>query len=404
MALTAVPAESAVPVERGMTKPVNVKEQLTLTFVVTKECNFRCRYCYMVHKNNKSRMAFEIAKSAIDYLVENPDQFPQTYLVCEFIGGEPLLEIDLIEQICNYIKLKTWEHTHPWFTTLMFSLSTNGALYDQPKVQALLNRYKSCFDMGITIDGPAHVHDLERQFPDGQGTHAAVVKNIPLWLSRTTKPSTKVTISHDNLPFLAESVLYLFSLGIPVVNANVVFENVWQPGDDVLLETQLDILGDTMLEQELWRKHECSFFNRIIGDPLAPENDNNWCGAGRYMLAVDDKGLFYPCVRFTDFSLTSQPAFVIGDVERGIDWDKLTPFYELNRSCQSTCECMDCEVASGCAWCQGFNYDDSGMLAHRATYICKMHKARVSANKRFWARLDKTLANGESQWKQAAAK
>ena len=59
-------------------------------------------------------------------------------------------------------------------------------------------------------------------------------------------------------------------------------------------------------------------------------------------------------------------------------------------------ECMDCEDSNGCAWCQGANYDfaDSDTIFQRATYICKMHKARVRANKYFWNKLDR-IENGK---------
>ena len=56
-------------------------------------------------------------------------------------------------------------------------------------------------------------------------------------------------------------------------------------------------------------------------------------------------------------------------------------------------ECIDCEVASGCAWCQGENYDaaDTPTIYQRATAICKMHKARVRANNYYWNKLYRKL-------------
>lgn len=364
-----------------------VLDRVTITFIVTKECNFRCGYCYMVRKHGGARMPFSVAKKAIDYFLGNRDRFPQKRVVFEFIGGEPLLEVDLIEKICDYVVTRSWELDHPWFGEAGFSVSTNGALYDTPKFQRLLDQYGDRFEVGLTIDGPPHVHDRERKFPNGEGTHAQVVRNVPLWLERSknAKPSTKVTISHETLPYVSESILYLFSIGIPTVHANVVFENVWQDGDDALFEAQLNLLGDALIEKG-WHTKECSLFNRSIGKPDV--NTGNWCGAGKYMLAVDAEGKLYPCVRFTDFSLQNQPAIVVGDIDQGVIWEKLEPFYKLTRACQSTTECMSCEVGAGCAWCQGFNYDDSGVLNHRATYLCKMHKARVRANKRYWDKID----------------
>jgi uncharacterized protein len=55
---------------------------------------------------------------------------------------------------------------------------------------------------------------------------------------------------------------------------------------------------------------------------------------------------------------------------------------------------MECEVNGGCAWCQGANYDfgPTDTIYQRATYICKMHKARVRANKYYWERFNKIKA------------
>ena len=60
---------------------------------------------------------------------------------------------------------------------------------------------------------------------------------------------------------------------------------------------------------------------------------------------------------------------------------------------QSKQECIDCEVASGCAWCQGENYDaaETPTVYQRSTAICKMHKARVRANNYYWNKLFRKL-------------
>lgn len=358
-----------------------------ITFVVTQDCNFACRYCYLVHKNREGRMPVQVARAAIDYLLEHRDLFWEDEAIWDFMGGEPLLEVDLIEQIIEHVRQRAFELDHPWFTHSLFSITTNGALYGTPQVQRLLERHGRMLDVGLTIDGPEHVQDMERVFPDGSGTYQQVAANIPLWLERYPDAATKITISPNNLPYLAESVLHVFSLGVRQINANVVFEDVWRPGDDAILEEQLDRLGQAMLEQGLHPRHSCSLFSPMIGQPLDPRNDTNWCGPGR-MLAIDAEGTFYPCNRFMPFSLVKRPCRSIGNIHDGIDLNRLRPFLALTRSAQSPPECMTCEVASGCAWCQGLNYDeaDTSTIYQRATHICLLHKARVRATQRFWAR------------------
>ena len=111
------------------------------------------------------------------------------------------------------------------------------------------------------------------------------------------------------------------------------------------------------------------------------------------MLAVDAAGNLYPCTRFAQYSLREKPAWIIGNIDTWIDSNILRPFLTLDRTTQSRKECVDCEVASGCAWCQGENYDAAGThtVFERSTAICKMHKARVRANNYYWNKLYRLL-------------
>jgi uncharacterized protein len=205
--------------------------------------------------------------------------------------------------------------------------------------------------------------------------------------------STKVTISSADIPYIKESVLHIYSLGIHQVNINCVFEDVWKEGDDLLFEEQLVELADVIIDNDYYKDYVCTFFSEHIGKPMDPINDNqNWCGAGK-MLAVDAAGNSYPCTRFAAYSLRSKPAWIIGNIHDGIDQNKLRPFLTLDRITQSSQECINCEVASGCAWCQGENYDaaDTHTIYQRATAICKMHKARVRANNYYWNKLFRKL-------------
>lgn len=367
-----------------------------ITFVVTKNCQLACKYCYLVGKNEKERMSWEIAKQAVDFVLSQEKMFPEESVIWDFIGGEPFLEIDLIDKICDYIKSEMFRLNHHWFNSYRFSFSTNGVNYHHDKVQNFISKNKSHLSIGITIDGTKDKHDLNRiwkgEGPE-KGSYDDVVKNIPLWLSQFPEESTKVTISSADISYIAESVLHLYKLGIHSVNINVVFEDVWKDGDDTAFEKQLICLADNIIDNELYQEYSCSFFSDTIGKPLDPIIDNgNWCGSGK-MLAIGTDGNFYPCNRFMDFSLRTKKPFIIGNVKTGIDYNKLRPFLTLDRVTQSPKKCLECEVASGCAWCQGENYDaaDTPTVYQRAIAICKMHKARVRANNYYWNKLYRKL-------------
>ncbi len=370
-----------------------------ITFIVTKDCQLACKYCYLVGKNSKERMPFEIAKQAIDYILSHEDDFTEESVVWDFIGGEPFLEIDLIDKICDYIKSELFRLNHHWFNSYRFSFSTNGINYHSDKVQAFIKKNISHLSIGITIDGTQQKHDLNRiykQEPDNpieRGSYKDVVRNIPLWLKQFPGGGTKVTISSADIPYIKESVLHLYDLGIHEVNINVVFEDVWEEGDDKKFEDQLMQLADAIIDDGWYKDYVCSFFSENIGKPMDKILENqNWCGAGK-MLSIDAAGNFYPCTRFAAYSLREKKPIIIGNVKDGINKNLLRPFLTLDRLTQSAQECIDCEVASGCAWCQGENYDaaETSTIYQRSTAICKMHKARVRANNYYWNKLFRKL-------------
>lgn len=366
----------------------------TITFIVTKDCQLACKYCYLVGKNSKERMSFDVAKAAIDRILAYEKEMPEESVIWDFIGGEPFLEIDLIDKICDYLRLEMYRLNHHWFNSYRFSFSTNGLNYHERKIQDFIAKNRTHLSIGITIDGTQIKHDINRVYKNGEkGSYADVVRNIPLWLSQFPASGTKVTISSPDIPYICESVLHLFSLGIHEVNINCVFENVWKEGDEQDFEYQLMMLADEMIAKNLYIEYVCSFFSESIGKPLDTFYDNqNWCGAGK-MLSVDAGGNFYPCTRFAAYSLRSKRPIIIGNIKDGIDQNKLRSFLTLDRTTQSRQECIDCEVASGCAWCQGENYDaaDTATIYQRSTAICKMHKARVRANNYYWNKLYRKL-------------
>ena len=277
-------------------------------------------------------------------------------------------------------------------------IHTNGINYHEPEVQEFIQKNINHLSIGITIDGTKKKHDLNRIYKkNGRGSYEDVLKNIPLWLKEFPNSGTKVTISSTDIPYIKESVLHLFSLGIHEVSINCVFEDVWQKGDDLLFEDQLMSLADAIIDHSLYEEYQCSFFNDQIGKPLNPKLFNqNWCGAGK-MISIDAAGNFYPCTRFAQYSLREKQAWIIGNIHDGIDKNKLRPFLTLDRLTQSPEKCIKCEVASGCAWCQGENYDaaDSPTIYQRSTAICKMHKARVRANNYYWNKLHRKLGVNE---------
>ncbi len=371
-----------------------------LTFVVTQNCNLACKYCYVTHKNAHGRMSFDTARRAVDFFLSQ--DFPQDSVVWDFIGGEPLLEIQLIDQICDYIKVESYRRNHKWKDRYLINMSTNGVLYDSKPVQTFIAKNREKVNFGLTIDGIKAKHDANRVYPDGSGSYEDVIRSVRLWSQQFPEAVTKVTVASDDLPYLYESIVHLWNLGLRDVPANVVYEDVWKPGDDQILEVQLKELADYVIDNKLWNKVRCTFFTDTIGFPNKREYlYSNACGAGR-SIAVDHTGSLYPCLRFIGYSLNNKNGYTVGHIDRGFDQDKIRAFEALTLLAQSKQECIECPIAFGCTWCQGWNYDSapSETIYHRSTAICRMHKARIRANEYYWGRLARETGMRRPQQEQ----
>lgn len=359
----------------------------TITFVVTEDCNLRCKYCYISHKSANKRMKLETAQRFLDYILTADINIAESVII-DFFGGEPLLEIELIDQISDYFKIKAYELGHPWAWNYRFNFATNGVNYSSPAVQKYIRKNKGKVSIGISIDGTREKHDMNRIFPDGSGSYNTIEKSIPLWITQFA-PATKMTFASADLCYLKESVIDLWQHGVTDVAANVVFEDVWQEGDDLLFEKQLIELADYILDHQVFDKYYCTLFSDEIGGYLTEDDkDITYCGSGK-MLAIGPEGKLYPCVRYKDYSLNNNVERVFGTVETGIDMELVRPFMAASERYQDDSECADCPIGAGCPQCQGFSYDaaETPTNFQRAKYICKMQKARVRANDYYFSKL-----------------
>ena len=357
-----------------------------ITFCVTEECNLRCKYCYMTGKNSFKRMSLDVAKRAVDFFLNQPPE--EETVVWDFIGGEPSLEIELIDSISDYIKQQMFLLDHPWFSDYMFSIGTNGILYRTEEFQNYIKKNAGHVSVSITIDGTKEKHDSMRVKLDGSGSYDEVIESVRLWQTQFPNSTTKVTFSSDDLKYLKDSIVHLWDIGLDIIPANVVFEDVWKPGDEALYEEQLRSLADYIIEHRLHYTKSVRFFDPSVGLPLGKNHKRTgFCGSGK-MVAVDQAGNLFPCIRFLDFCIPNKPLLKTGNINSGYDETICQAFHDLTIDLLNDGECSTCPVASGCASCTGCNYSYSNenSIFQRTKFHCDMHKAQARANEYYWNR------------------
>ncbi|MGB2078713.1 MAG: anaerobic sulfatase maturase [Vibrio sp.] len=136
------------------------------------KCNIDCQYCFYLHKENllhqpkQPKMDDETLERFIKSYIESQDGDEVTF---SWQGGEPtLLGLDYYRKIVELEK-----KYQPKGVTINNDLQTNGILLNDEWCQFLK---ENNFLVGLSIDGPAHLHDKYRVTRSGKPTHHLVMK------------------------------------------------------------------------------------------------------------------------------------------------------------------------------------------------------------------------------------
>lgn len=384
------------------TKVVNIQKNESITKVYNIETTTRTyvangfivHNCYQQNKG-KRFMSKETARKAVDLLFkmyyDDDGEFinkKTKAIILDFIGGEPLLAIDIIDYVCTYFVKKCLELNHPWLYTWRASMTTNGTHYFSDCVQNFLKKFGDNISFSITIDGPKEIHDSCRIHKDGRGNFDEAYAAMKHYNANyKSELGTKVTIAPENLKEINRIVNFFIGEGIKIIHANCVFEEKWNLEQAQIFYKELKLMADTLLK--LNDETTVSLFTEKHFGPL-PETENKpYCGGAGRMLAFDPDGKAYPCVRYMESSLGKDiEPLVIGSVDglfvRKEEQNIKLMLDSIDRRTESDDECYYCPIASGCSYCVAYNYQSGGLPIRRNKNICLMHKARSLANVYYW--------------------
>lgn len=133
-------------------------------------CNIDCSYCYLPGRDDRSsRMSPEVLAKAAGLIFASPLLTDEIDLVWH--AGEPLtLGVDYYRQAVGML-----EAARPKSVAVHYGFQTNGTLLNDDWID-LFEQYD--FRIGISLDGPAAIHDANRRDRAGRGTHARVLAGV----------------------------------------------------------------------------------------------------------------------------------------------------------------------------------------------------------------------------------
>lgn len=283
--------------------------QHTLIFKVTHRCNLGCSYCYAVDET--SPMAdIHLVRD----VMEASARLDADVVHVIWHGGEPLL---LGKQFyAEAIELQRWvaDRSGKRFSN---SIQTNGTLVTEEMATFLS---EEAFAVGVSIDGPASVHDLHRQTVRGSPTYEQALRGFRRLQAAGANPGLVCVIDPVRPPPIPEFVAWLSQIDARSVSLNSIFSQRTAPAGrwpEFLLGLQTEIERQRLFIQ----------VRELVFAGTTPEQRERQglvdaCHPGwpchETITTVNERGeIFFACDRFLDKDLTEPGQFRVGSIYDG---------------------------------------------------------------------------------------
>lgn len=326
-----------------------MKKRFTPSLCVTHNCNLSCVYCYQKH-DTYNRMSENVAKNIIDWIFENVPKETEEIII-DFIGGEPLLEFELLVKVYEYVKTK--ETTIPY----TFFATTNGTLLDE-KMKAWFTEHKKEFLLGLSLDGTKESQDYNR-------SNSFDLIDIQFFLKNWPNQSVKMTISEFSINYLASNIIFLHKAGFKNIMGTNLCEGIfdWSKDEYIkkLLPQLMELVKFYIANPEL---HPAQIFAKEIAYcEIVEKERKKYCGIGKSMCFFDTDGKKYPCAFTTPMTFSEEELKKI----------LLTDFYDDENFIDDECY-NKCYIYPICATCAGANFLQYHNFACRDKRKCKINK------------------------------
>ncbi len=174
---------------------------------VSFDCNLRCRYCFYLPKEELfGSGAHRMDRETLEAVTRSYLSLPMATHTFGWQGGEPTLAG--VEFFREAIQL---QRRYAATGEVANALQTNGTLLDDSWGEFL---HDNRFLVGISIDGPAELHDRFRIRADGGGSHADVMRGLGILKHHGVDFNALTLVSSANQDHPEMIYRYLKELGI----------------------------------------------------------------------------------------------------------------------------------------------------------------------------------------------
>ena len=208
-------------------------------------CNIDCSYCFYLEKdalyperNQNWRMSDETLEL---YIRQHIAAQKGNHVVFAWQGGEPtMMGLAFFHRVVELCK------KHATGKTIEHAIQTNGMLMNE-EWASFFAEYR--FLVGISIDGPAHLHNQYRQNRAGKGTYERVMNAIDLLKRFNVDFNTLTVVGKHNVGHAREVYEFLLNAGSRYIQFIPLVERISTTDSSIL---QLVLPGESAARLAPW--------------------------------------------------------------------------------------------------------------------------------------------------------
>jgi uncharacterized protein len=364
-------------------------------------CNLACSYCFFLDKEllypgSKFRMSEETLEAYIQQLIET---HRSSEVTVAWQGGEPtLMGVDFYRKAIEFQeKYRKPDMTRIQNMRFENTMQTNGTLLDDAWCQFFK---ENNFLIGISIDGPRHLHDAHRVDKGGAPTFDKVMRGLRLLQKHGVEYNILVTVNRitadhplEVYRFLRDEAKTEWIQFIPVIErTNPDGFNLYQQGDQVSPRSVrpeqfgrfLIRVFDEWVYNDVGKVYVQTFEAALRNWMRLPSSGmcvfEKTCGYG---LALEHNGDLYSCDHFVE------PNYLLGNIkeEHMLQMVSSDEQYQFGQDKYDSLPkyCLECPVLFACnGECPKNRFIETPDGEAGLNYLCAGYKA-------FFQRIDEPM-------------
>jgi uncharacterized protein len=290
-----------------------------LSLDMSGACNMGCVYCFEKPINSRiGSMSEDIALASLDFFFKKNAGAPKVAL--HFGSGEPLLRFELLKIIVAEAERRAAINGQQ----ITFDLTTNATLINTERALFLNNHP---FNVRISCDGPAHLHNHFRPMLNGGESYQAVERGLKMLLEHLGE---RVTINSVISGGTRLSEVWAWAKEMGLRHYHVIKVGAENTADlnlrnSELLEFRDDlnaVCADLLVDLRAGRVPiDYQPITKVVRRLMIPQPITRFCGVAATYLGVAANGKVYPCFRHLGLR-----DYELGDVRSGVDDSKRSRF------------------------------------------------------------------------------